>query len=215
LNPPGRVRRCCHSATSGGDISRRNRRARPVPLVANNPSAASGPAGLYPPRDFAGRGTARSVVEGVLRNQQDPSTMLRMVPLLGKCRGGTAERPASHPPRNFAGEGASMRGMLRGSMPTAQRLRSSRRPQDGGGAPWSAVEELPPFTTNPLTHMPPPAIGRLARGAPSVPGAGKSLNIAVAWQSQGSREAARFFAFFAPRQSNLEEVKASCRRSTS
>jgi hypothetical protein len=43
---------------------------------------------LIPPRDFAGRGTARSAVEGLFWVWKDPSTMLRMVPLPCKCRGG-------------------------------------------------------------------------------------------------------------------------------
>ena len=48
-----------------------------------------------PPRDFAGRGTARSAVEGFFGVGKGPSTMLRMVPFPCKRRGGFLETEPS------------------------------------------------------------------------------------------------------------------------
>ena len=53
---------------------------------------------ISPPLDFEGRGTARRVVEGRERSERErlrlrlrrPSTMLRMVPLPCKSRGGAS-----------------------------------------------------------------------------------------------------------------------------
>ncbi len=42
----------------------------------------------HPPLHLQGRGTARRAVEGPSYGLQDPSTMLRMVPLPEKSRGG-------------------------------------------------------------------------------------------------------------------------------
>src|SRR6185295_1236138 len=52
----------------------------------------------YPPLAFEGRGTARSAVEGLLW-ASSPSTMLRMVPLPCKCRGGFLVQRHPSPPR--------------------------------------------------------------------------------------------------------------------
>jgi hypothetical protein len=42
----------------------------------------------FPPLHLQGRGTARRAVEGLRGGEEIPSTMLRMVPLPSKPRGG-------------------------------------------------------------------------------------------------------------------------------
>src|SRR5215217_1494476 len=117
----------------------------PPPCCAWSPSPRNRGEDLrarrIPPLHLQGRGTVRRTVEGPFTSPRTPSTMLRMVPLPAKSRGGFAG--AAHSSPAFAGEGD--------------------RPQDGGGALH--------FPKNPLHHAahgPPPReiAGRICgRGA--------------------------------------------------